>query len=261
MTITIRRALPVLIMLYMALTLAGCATTTASTTLAPEVPARHTVKELDDELIAGSGTDPWINTNKSLYKFNYNLDKYVLLPVVNGYEYVMPTAGQTGVSNFFNNINEIRTFYNSLLQAKGEKSLVTFSRFLTNSILGIGGLFDPATHFDLKRQKEDFGQTLGVWGAPTGPYFVIPALGPSTVRNACGVVVDTAIHSGIKTALDLPDSISEDHGQEIQTGVTVLKTIDNRHQQSFRYLDSGYPFEYELVRYFYRQTQEMEVKK
>lgn len=259
MTTAIRRALPVLIILYMALTLAGCATTTA--TLAPEVPAMHSVKELDDEQVAGAGTDPWVNTNKSLYKFNYNLDKYVLLPVVNGYEYVMPTVGQTGVSNFFNNIAEIRTLYNSIFQAKGEKALITTSRFLTNSILGIGGLFDPATHFDLKRQNEDFGQTLGVWGVGTGPYFVMPALGPGTVRSAGGFVVDTGIHSAIKTALDLPDSVSEDHGQEIQTGVTVLKVIDNRHQQPFRYLDSGYPFEYELVRYFYRQSREMQTMK
>ena len=259
MTTVIRRAIPVLISLYMALTLAGCATTAA--TQPQEIPAMHSVKELDDEVFAGADTDPWVSTNKSIYVFNYNLDKYLLLPVVNTYEYILPTFAQTGVSNFFNNIAEIRTFYNSLLQAKGEKSLITFSRFLTNSTLGIGGLFDPATHFDLKRQNEDFGQTLGVWGVGTGPYFVIPALGPGTVRSAGGFVVDTAIHSGIKTALDLPDSVSEDHGQEIQTGLTVLKTIDNRHQQPFRYLDSGYPFEYELVRYFYGQAREMQVKK
>ena len=259
MTIAIRRALPVLVALYMALTLAGCATTAA--TMPPEVPAMHSVKELDDEAVAGSDTDPWIRTNKNLYVFNYNLDKYLLLPVVNTYEYILPTFAQTGVSNVFNNIAEIRTLYNSILQAKGKKALVTTSRFLTNSILGIGGLFDPATHFDLKRQNEDFGQTLGVWGVGTGPYFVMPALGPGTVRSASGFVVDTAIHSGIKTALDLPDSISEEHGAEIQTGVTVLKTIDNRHQQPFRYLDNGYPFEYEMVRYFYRQTREMEVRK
>jgi len=134
MTTAIRRALPVLILLYMALTLAGCATTAA--TQPQEIPAMHSVKELDDELIAGAGTDPWVNTNKSLYVFNYNLDKYLLLPVVNGYEYVMPTFAQTGVSNFFNNIGEIRTLYNSLLQAKGEKALITFSRFLTNTTLG-----------------------------------------------------------------------------------------------------------------------------
>src|SRR5512137_1636123 len=134
MKTAIRRALPVLIGLYMALTLAGCATTAVTTPLAPEQPARHTVKELDDEVVVGADIDPWVSTNKSLYVFNYNLDKYLLLPVVNSYEYILPTAAQTGVSNFFNNIAEIRTFYNSLLQAKGEKSLITVSRFLTNSV-------------------------------------------------------------------------------------------------------------------------------
>ena len=259
MTIAIRRALPVLIALSMALTLAGCATTAA--TLPPEEPAMHSVQELDDEVVAGADTDPWVTTNKSLYVFNYNLDKYLLLPVVNTYEYILPTFVQTGVSNFFNNIAEIRTLYNSLFQAKGGKALTTTGRFLTNSTIGIAGLFDPATSFGMKRQNEDFGQTLGVWGVGSGPYLVIPALGPGTVRSAGGFVVDTAIHSGIRTALDLPDSVSEEHGDEIQTGVTVLKTIDNRHQQPFRYLDNGYPFEYELVRYFYRQSREMEMQK
>lgn len=257
MTTAIRRILPVLIALYMALTLAGCATTAA--TQPKEIPAMHSVKEFDDEALAGAVEDPWASTNKSIYVFNYNLDKYLLLPVVNGYEYVMPTFAQTGVSNFFNNIAEIRTLYNSLLQAKGEKALITTSRFLTNSILGIGGLFDPATHFDLKRQNEDFGQTLGVWGVGQGPYFVMPALGPGTVRSAGGFLVDTGVHAGIKTALNLPDAL--DHGAEIQAGVTVLKTVDNRHQQSFRYLDSGYPFEYELVRYFYGKSRELETMK
>jgi phospholipid-binding lipoprotein MlaA len=257
MTIAIRRALPVLIALYMALTLAGCATTAA--TLPPEVPAMHSVKELDDEIVAGADTDPWVNTNKSIYVFNYNLDKYFLLPIVNGYEFIMPTFAQTGVTNFFNNIGEIRTLYNSLFQAKGGKALTTTGRFLTNSTIGIAGLFDPATGFGMKRQNEDFGQTLGVWGVGTGPYFVFPALGPGTVRSGTGFLVDVGIHSGIKTALGLPDNI--DHGAEIQAGVTALKTIDNRHKEPFRYLDNGYPFEYELVRYFYRQSREMEVRK
>lgn len=257
MTTAIRRALPVLIALYMALTLAGCATTSA--TQPQEIPAMHSVKELDDEMPVGMDADPWVSTNKSLYKFNYNLDKYLLLPVVNTYEYILPTFAQTGVSNFFNNIGEIRTLYNSLFQAKGGKALTTTGRFLTNSTIGIGGLFDPATSFGMKRQNEDFGQTLGVWGVGPGPYFVMPALGPGTVRSAGGFVVDSGIHYAAKTAMGISDDI--DHGKEIETGVTVLKTIDNRHQESFRYLDSGYPFEYELVRYFFGQAREMQVKK
>jgi phospholipid-binding lipoprotein MlaA len=258
MTGTVRRAFPIIAALFMMVVLAGCATTA---TRPPEVPAMHSVSEVHDEMVIGSHEDPWVNTNKSLYRFNYNLDKYLLLPVVNTYEFIMPNFAETGVSNFFNNIGEVRTFYNSLLQAKGGKSMTTLGRFLANSTIGIAGFFDPATSMGLKRQNEDFGQTLGVWGVPKGPYFVMPALGPGTVRSATGFVVDTGIHTGIKTALDLPDSIDSQNGDAIQTGVTVLKTVDNRHQQPFRYCDNGYPFEYELVRYLYGKKRELEVMK
>jgi phospholipid-binding lipoprotein MlaA len=258
MTGTIRRACPVILALFLTLSLGGCATTSA---LPPEVPAMHSVSELDDQFVVTSETDPWVETNKSIYKFNYRLDKYLLLPVVNAYEFIMPGFAETGVSNFFNNIGEIRTLYNSLFQWKGEKALTTTGRFLTNSTIGIAGLFDPATSFGMKRQNEDFGQTMGVWGVPSGPYFVMPALGPGTVRSAGGFVVDTGIHSAIKSALDLPDSIDSQNGDAIQTGVTVLKVIDNRHQQPFRYLDSGNPFEYEIVRYFYGKKRDLEVMK
>lgn len=259
MTITIRRAYPVIILMYLALTLAGCATTTAN--LPPEQKAMHTVAELDDER-AGRVDDPWQGFNRSMYKFNYNLDKYFLLPIVNSYEFVTPNFAQTGVSNFFNNINEIRVFYNSLFQLKGEKALITFSRFATNSILGLGGFLDVATHFDLKRQNEDFGQTLGYWKVPTGPYLVLPALGPGTARSAGGFVVDSSIHYGIKAAVDIPQYFNpENDGENVLAGVTVMKAIDNRHQQPFRYFDSDYPFEYEMVRFLSRQKREMEVMK
>ena len=93
----------------------------------------HTVKELDDEIAAGTDNDPWVGMNKSFYRFNYNFDKYFFLPVVNTYEFILPTVAQTGVSNFFNNIAEIRTLYNSILQAKGKKALTTTGRFVTNN--------------------------------------------------------------------------------------------------------------------------------
>jgi phospholipid-binding lipoprotein MlaA len=219
----------------------------------------HSVKEIDDEYVKGTDKDPWVSYNKSIYRFNYNFDKYVFLPIVNTYEFIAPTVVQTGVSNFFNNINEIRTLYNSLLQAKGGKALTTTGRFLTNSTIGIAGLFDPATSFGMKRQNEDFGQTLGVWGVPAGPYFVLPVLGPGTVRSASGFVVDSAAHYAIKNAIGPERNLGIDPA--VLTGITVLKAIDNRHQQSFRYLDSGYPFEYELVRYMFRQARELQVAK
>ena len=259
MTISIRRAYPVMIILTLALTLAGCATT--SSKLPPEEPAMHSVAEFaDDEQILVN--DPWEGYNRSMYKFNYNFDKYVFLPVVNTYEFILPTFAQTGVSNFFNNIGEGRTLYNSLLQAKGTKAMITFGRFLTNTTIGIGGLFDPATSFGLKRQNEDFGQTLGVWGVGTGPYFVMPILGPGTVRSASGFVVDTAVHSAVVAGVKNQfTGMSDGTKNTIQNSLGVMKAIDNRHQQPFRYHEHGYPFEYELVQFLFRQSREMQVMK
>jgi phospholipid-binding lipoprotein MlaA len=245
-----------MIILTLALFLAGCATTT--TKIPPEVPAMHSVKEFaDDQQILVN--DPWEGFNRSMYKFNYNFDKYFFLPVVNTYEFILPTVAQTGVSNFFNNIGEVRTFYNSLLQAKGKKSITTLGRLVTNTTIGIGGLFDPATSFGMKRQNEDFGQTLGVWGVGSGPYLVLPVLGPGTARSATGFAVDSAAHYAIKNAIG-PDR-NLDMSDGALTAITVLKGIDNRHQQPFRYHDSGYPFEYELVQFLYRQSREVQVMK
>ena len=255
MTVIIRRAYPVLVYLCLALTLAGCATTAPL----PEVPAMHNLSEIDDEEVTVAGADPWEGFNHSMYNFNYELDKYFLLPIVNTYEFITPTFAQTGVSNFFNNIGEVRTFYNSLLQAKGEKSMVTLGRFVTNSTIGIGGLFDPATSFGLARQDEDFGQTLGVWGVGTGPYLVLPALGPGTVRGASGFAVDAGIHYGLQSLIGFDRNV--DHGDVIMAAVTGLKVIDNRHQQPFRYYGSEYPFEYDVVRFLYRQKRELAVMK
>ena len=212
----------------------------------------HSVNEIDDEYIA-SVNDPWEGFNRSIYKFNYNFDKYIFLPVVKTYEFLTPTFAQTGVSNFFNNIGEICTFYNSLFQLKGEKVLTTTGRFITNSTFGIAGLFDPATHLGLVRQDEDFGQTLGYWGVGTGPYLVMPVFGPGTVRSTSGLAVDSVVHYTLVNKIDLDN--------DIQTGTTVLNTIDTRHQQPFRYYDSGYPFEYYMVRFIYREERELAVMK
>jgi phospholipid-binding lipoprotein MlaA len=258
MTISIRRAYPVMIILYFALTLAGCATTA---TLPPEVPAMHSNSEFaDDEQILAN--DPMEGYNRSMYKFNYNFDKYFFIPVVDAYEFVLPTFAQTGVTNFFNNINEGRTFYNSLLQAKGTKAMITAGRFLTNTTLGIGGLFDPATSLGMKRQTEDFGQTLGVWGVGHGPYFVLPVLGPGTTRSATGFVADTAIHSAVITSVkNSTTGMSDGQKNVIANSLAGLKAIDNRHKMAFRYHDSGYPFEYELVQFLFIQSREMETMK
>jgi phospholipid-binding lipoprotein MlaA len=212
----------------------------------------HNVSEIDDEYIAREN-DPWEGFNRRMYKFNYHFDNYIFLPVVNSYKFITPTFAQTGISNFFSNIGEVRTFYNSLLQAKGGKALTTAGRFLTNSTIGIVGLFDPATGMGMNQQDEDFGQTLGCWGVDDGPYLILPVLGPGTVRSAGGFAVDSGVHTTIANAVDLND--------DIQVGGTVMKAIDARHRQTFRYYESGYPFEYSVVRFLYREKRKLAVMK
>jgi len=257
MSITIRLVCPVIIAFYVAFSCAGCATTTAK--LLPELPAMHTVSEFSDDKYVSRIPDPWEGFNRSMYKFNYKFDKYFFLPIVSGYEYITPTFAQAGVSNFFSNVGEFRTLYNSLLQLNGGKFSVTLCRFVTNSTIGIGGLFDPATRFGLERKKGDFGQTLGVWGISSGPYLVMPILGPNTVRSASGFAVDAGIRYATINAIDPFANTSGKDG--IEAGISTLEAIDMRHRESFRYFESEYPFEYYMVRFLYSEKQELQIKK
>ena len=235
------------------LLLTGCAAGRAY--LPEDIPPMHTVSEFSDDENVSRTRDPWEGLNRSMYKFNYQADRFVLLPVVAGYETVVPRVARTGVSNFFANIREVRTFYNSILQAKGKKSLVTIGRFLTNSTIGIGGLFDPATAFGWRQQHEDFDRTLETWGVNTGPYLVLPILGPNTARSAGGLAVDGGVRWAIMNAVD-PFGGSGAR-TEIEAGGTGLETVDLRYRESFRYYDSDYPFEYYMVRYLFSQEREL----
>jgi phospholipid-binding lipoprotein MlaA len=143
-----------------------------------------------------------------------------------------------------------------VFQLKGQESLTTLGRFVTNSTLGIGGLFDPATSFGLKRKNQDFGKTLGYWGVDSGPYLVLPIFGPSSLRDTGGLAVDSGISYGIYTAVG-PFGNSR-NSFAIVAGIKTLEAIDTRHQQSFRYYESGYPFEYYMVRFIYHEKREIE---
>jgi phospholipid-binding lipoprotein MlaA len=254
----VRRLYRLFLLLIVIAILAGCATTRQSTL--PEIPPRHTLAEFTgvDQQFAYV-YDPWVRFNRSMYNFNYYFDKYLFLPVVHGYEFVTPVFVQHRVSNFYNNIGEIRTLTNTLFQLKGKDSAVTLGRFLTNSTIGLGGLFDPASKIGMQRRYEDFGQTLGYWGAGSGPYLVLPVFGPSSARDAGGLAVDTGITYGIWRFAD-PFSNS-DNDFTISAAVTTLDAIDARHQQNFRYYDSGYPFEYYVVRFLYHEKRELDIGK
>jgi phospholipid-binding lipoprotein MlaA len=134
--------------------------------------------------------DPWESYNRTVYNFNDAADKAILKPVAEGYQAVTPDFLQAGISNFFNNLNDISNGLNNLLQGKVVDGLSDLGRFGFNSIVGIFGLWDVATPLGLERHQEDFGQTLGVWGVPPGPYFIIPLFGPSTARDAPARYVD-----------------------------------------------------------------------
>jgi phospholipid-binding lipoprotein MlaA len=136
--------------------------------------------------------DPWEPFNEKTFEFNYRLDRYVLKPAARVYRAVMPEPFQLLIANGFDNIRWVPRFVNSLLQGKLSGAGRELARFLINSTAGIGGLFDPAKdYWGIRPSKEDFGQTLGVWGAGPGPYLVLPFLEPMTVRDGIGRGVDT----------------------------------------------------------------------
>ena len=136
--------------------------------------------------------DPLERINRKIYKADRRLDKAVLRPVAVAYTKVVPEAGRRGITNAFNNLNEPETFVNAVLQAKPKVALRALARFVINSTLGIAGLADQATRFGIPAQREDFGQTFAVWGIGSGPYLVLPVLGPSTLRDAVGRGVEFA---------------------------------------------------------------------
>ena len=137
-----------------------------------------------------SPQDPWESFNRSVFEFNEGLDAYVLKPVVAGYRFVLPEFVRDGVYNFFSNYSDIYTALHNLLQGKPADAFNDFMRVVVNTTMGLGGLLDLATPGGLEKHKEDWGQTLGVWGVPAGPYAVLPFFGPSSVRDTFGTVAD-----------------------------------------------------------------------
>ena len=155
--------------LVISFTLAGCASTAT------------TVSNQDD---------PWVGWNRGTQTFNDHVDKAILKPVAKGYQFITPDFVDEGVTNFFSNINDIGVTINDLLQFKLMQSGMDAGRFLINTTVGVGGFVDVAKMVDLPKHKEDFGQTLGYWGVPSGSYLVLPFFGPSSPRDTVGLVGD-----------------------------------------------------------------------
>lgn len=143
-----------------------------------------------DEALLQNDVDPWESFNRKVFNFNDWFDRALFKPTAQVYDAVTPQFIRSGIGNFFNNIGEIPTISNDLLQGKFSRAASATGRFIINTTLGLAGTVDVATEFGLEAHDEDFGQTLAVWGAPAGPYMVLPFLGPSTVRDTGGKVGD-----------------------------------------------------------------------
>jgi phospholipid-binding lipoprotein MlaA len=161
--------------------------------------------------------DPFERVNRATYRFNDAVDRAVLKPVAKGYQRIAPQFVETGVGNFMDNLGYPVVLANELLQGKLGPALNDTGRLLLNTTLGIGGLLDPASAAGLDKNDEDFGQTLGKWGVPSGAYLVLPFLGPSTVRDGFGLAVDQFA--------DPRTYIEED---EVRLPIQGLRIIDRR---------------------------------
>ena len=152
-----------------------------------------TVAPAGTEPVAANPIDPWENFNRKVYAFNEGLDEALLRPLAEAYRDVVPELVRTGVDNFFGNVYDAWSAVNQLLQGKLEDSLVMGTRVATNTLFGLGGLLDPATEMRLTRRSEDFGQTLGQWGVPNGPFLMLQLFGPAH-HNVPG---PPAVHLGV----------------------------------------------------------------
>lgn len=166
-----------------------------------------------------SEKDPWERYNRTMHSFNQAVDRSVLRPVAKGYRTVTPDPVEHAVSNFFSNLSYPIVVVNQFLQGDFKEGASDLGRFLFNSVIGVGGLFDPATSIGLEQHDEDFGQTLAVWGVPQGPYLVLPFLGPSTLRDSVGTYADSQVNP-----------LFETFGDPEQYYLLGLKIVDLRAQ-------------------------------
>lgn len=169
--------------------------------------------------------DPWEGFNRNVQSFNDQVDSYVMKPVAKGYRWVMPGFADQGVTNFFNNLDDISVTTNDLLQGKFKQCGLDGGRFLINTSAGVAGLVDVASMIDLPKHNEDFDQTMGVWGIPSGPYVVLPFFGPSSPRGVVGLVGDAAMNPITYAGFYVnPNWV----GSAISTGLGAVKAVDNR---------------------------------
>lgn len=201
--------------------------------------------------VAPSPHDPWEPFNRSVFEFNEGLDTYLLKPVVAGYRFVLPEFVRDGIYNFFSNYSDIYTALQNLLQGKPDYAFSDLMRVVVNTTFGLGGLIDMATPGGLPKHKEDWGQTFGVWGVPSGPYVVLPFFGPSSVRDTFGTAAD--LESDYLFRL-LPDVA-------LRNSLTGLRVVNarNTYYEAGDLLDGAAIDKYSFVRDAYIQRRAYQI--
>ncbi len=195
--------------------------------------------------------DPWESFNRSIYSFNDGFDRAIGRPVAEAYQFILPDPVETGVSNFFSNLNDVVVVVNDLLQFKFLQAASDFSRLIVNTTFGLLGIFDVASHMELPKHDEDFGQTLAHWGVGDGAYLVLPFLGSSSVRDATGLLFDAYLLFPIAYVKD----------DEARWGLIALAAIDKRASllEASRILEKSGVDPYVFVRDAYFQVRENQI--
>jgi len=199
---------------------------------------------------AKSNPDPWMGMNRKVYGFNQFMDRHLFTPLAKGYQFITPSGVDHSITRFFSNLGDIANSLNNLLQFKPVRALSDLGRFAVNSTVGVFGLFDVATHMGLQKSDEDFGQTLGKWGVPPGPYVVLPFLGSSSLRDAVGLIFDFRTY--------IP---GYDPNTGRSYGMLALDFVDTRadYLGSTRVLNTASPDTYAFEREVYLQRRVDEV--
>ncbi len=243
-----------MLLLGLSLLFAGCSTAPTKIGEPVESPTFPADRVLGEDVVYQADLiwDPLEGINRSIYRFNYYFDRYVFLPGVAAYQYVTPDPLERGLHNFFNNLTDVTTLINSILQLNAEKTLNTTTRLVINSTVGLAGFFDVAS--DVPKKQEDFGQTLGHWGVGNGPYLVLPILGPSNLRDGVGYAVDWVTRNELRQRATDMEAYQE-------WAMDILWAVDVRAHTAFRYYETGSPFEYELVRMLYTTKRQLDIER
>lgn len=197
--------------------------------------------------------DPLEPVNRLFFRFNSGLDRYFLKPVLNLYRVTIPSFVRKGVSNFFQNMNDVPNTLNSLVQLRAKAAFRSGARLALNTTVGILGFFDPAEAVGLTYQRNDFGMTLARYGMGAGPYLMLPVLGPSSLRDTLGLAGDILAEDKINF-LTVPENFYSD------PAVFAIYGINYRSEIQFTYEDFESPFSYDVIRFLYTRKRELQLQ-